>query len=125
MIRSDKLNRHDHGIYTEMAALSLNVNVNVMDEEESKEIILHETLSENNSKGVSKSERNIANETLSQKISADIPENTITELKDEENKEPSLTEKVTSYFNIFECGRNLLDQLEVTYQRAFMATPED
>ena len=55
----------------------------------------------------------------------DVPGNTITELKDEENKEPSVTQKVTSYFNIFECGRNLLDQLEVTYQRAFMATPED
>ena len=35
-----------------------------------------------------------------------------------------MTQKVTSYFNIFECGRNLLDQLDVTYQRAFMATPE-
>ena len=33
-----------------------------------------------------------------------------------------MTEKVKSYFNIFECGRNLLDQLDVTYQRAFMAT---
>ena len=36
-----------------------------------------------------------------------------------------MTQKVTSYFNIFKCGINLLDQLEVTYQRAFMATPED
>ena len=44
------------------------------------------------------------------------------ELKDKEHKEPSVTEKVTSYFNIFECGRNLLDQLDVMYQRAFMAT---
>ena len=34
-----------------------------------------------------------------------------------------MTEKVTSYFNIFECGRNILDQLDVTYKRAFMATP--
>ena len=33
-----------------------------------------------------------------------------------------MTEKVTSYFNIFECSRNILDQLDVTYQRAFMAT---
>ena len=32
-----------------------------------------------------------------------------------------MTEIVTSYFNIFECGRNILDQLEVTYQQAFMA----
>ena len=32
-------------------------------------------------------------------------------------------EKVTSYLNIFECSINLLDQLDVTYQRAFMALP--
>ena len=44
------------------------------------------------------------------------------ELKDDEHKELSVMEKVTSYFNIFECGRNILDQLDVTYQRAFMAT---
>ena len=31
--------------------------------------------------------------------------------------------KGTSHFNIFECGRNLLDQLDVTYQQAFMASP--
>ena len=31
--------------------------------------------------------------------------------------------KVTSYFNIFKCGRNILDQLYVTYQREFMSTP--
>ena len=86
---------------------------------------MYKTLSENNSKDVSKSERNIVNETLSQNNSADVPQNTITELKDEENKEPSVTQKVTSYFNIFECGRNILDQLNVKYQGAFMATPED
>ena len=36
-----------------------------------------------------------------------------------------MTEKVKSYFNIYECGRNLLEQLDVTYQRAFIATPKD
>ena len=30
--------------------------------------------------------------------------------------------KGASYFNIFEYGRNLLDQLDVTYQRAFTAS---
>ena len=30
--------------------------------------------------------------------------------------------KGASYFNIFECGRNLLDQLDVTYKRAFTAS---
>ena len=83
---------------------------------------MHETLSENQSKDVGKSECNSVHKTLSQKNSKDVPDNVIKELKDDENKEPSVTEKVTSYFNIFECVRNLLDQLEVTYQRAFMAT---
>ena len=83
---------------------------------------MHETLSENKSKDVSESKRNIVNETLSQNNSADVPDKAITELKYEEYKEPSVTEKVTSYFNIFECERNILDQLDVTYQRAFMVT---
>ena len=62
---------------------------------------MHETLSENKSKDVSESERNIVNETLLQINSMDVPENTITKLKDEEHKEPSVTQKVKSYFNIF------------------------
>ena len=60
--------------------------------------------------------------TLSQNNCIDVPYNGITELKKNEHKEPSVTEKVTSYFNIFECGINLLDPLDVTYQRAFMET---
>ena len=122
MMRSDKLNWHDHGGYTKITAPSLNVNVT--DEDKSKEIIVHKTLSKNKSKDVSKSKRNIINKTLSQNNSADVSENTITELKDEEHKELSVTKEVKSYFNIFECGRNILDQLDVTYQRAFMSTPE-
>ena len=86
---------------------------------------MHETLSYHNFKDGRESERNIFNKTLSQNNSADVPENTITELKDEDHKEPSVTQKVTSYFNIFECGRNILEQLDVTYQWALMYTPED
>ena len=33
-----------------------------------------------------------------------------------------MSDKGSSYFNIFECGRNLLDQLDVTYQHAFTAS---
>ena len=40
-------------------------------------------------------------------------------MKNDENTEPSVSVKGASYFNIFECGRNILDQLDVTYQRAF------
>ena len=32
-----------------------------------------------------------------------------------------MNKEVTNYFNIFECGRNLLGRLDITYQRAFMA----
>ena len=72
---------------------------------------------------VSESECNIFHGTLSHNNSSDVPNNVITELKYDEHIEPSVTDKGSSYFNIFECGRNLLDQLDVTYQRAFMASP--
>ena len=61
---------------------------------------MHKTLSENSPTDVSESERNIVNRTLSQNNSADVPENTISELNDEEYKEHSVTEKVKIYFNI-------------------------
>ena len=35
---------------------------------------------------------------------------------------PSANIKEASYFNIFECGRNVLDKLDVTYQSAFTAS---
>ena len=40
----------------------------------------------------------------------------------EDHIKPSANVKEASYFNIFECGRNLLDKLDVTYQRAFTAS---
>ena len=79
MMRSNNLNWHDHGGYTEITAQSLNVNVT--DKDESKHIILHKGLSENFSTNVSKSNQKIVNETLSQKNSADVSEYTITQLK--------------------------------------------
>ena len=53
-----------HGIYAEETDPSSNVNVT--DEDESKEIIVHENLSENLSMELSKSECNIFHETLLQ-----------------------------------------------------------
>ena len=46
----------------------------------------------------------------------------ITELNYDDHIEPSANVKEASYFNIFECGRNILDKLDVTYQRAFTAS---
>ena len=84
---------------------------------------MHKTLSENQYKDVSESECNIVHKTLSQNNSSDVPSNVITELKDNKHKETSVIGKGTSYFNIFKCGRNILDQLDVMYQRAFVASP--
>ena len=37
-------------------------------------------------------------------------------MKDDEHIENSVIDEGSSYFNIFECGRDILDQLDVTYQ---------
>ena len=89
MLISDEHNQNLHGSYAEETAPSLNVNI--MEEEKSKEIIVHKTLSENQSKDVRKSECNIFHETLSQNNYTDVRDNVITELKDDEHKEPSMT----------------------------------
>ena len=75
-MRSDEHNRHVHGSYAEENTLSSDVHVT--DEDESKEIIMHEPLLDNLSMDVSESECNIVHETLSQNNSADVPENVIT-----------------------------------------------
>ena len=92
MMRSDELNRHVHGSYVEKTSPSSNVNFT--DEDKSKQIIVHKTLSENKSKDVSKSECNIVHETLLQNNSAGIPVNITTELKDDDHNEPSVIGKV-------------------------------
>ena len=83
---------------------------------------MHKPESENLYMDISESECNIVKETLSQNNSSDAPTNAITELKYDEHIEPSVSDKVSSYFKISECGRNLLDQLDVAYKRAFIAS---
>ena len=84
MMRYNENNRHVYGSYAEETAPSSNVNVT--DEDESKEITVHENLLENQSMDVSESECNIVQETLSKNNSSDVPTNVITELKDDEHK---------------------------------------
>ena len=48
--------------------------------------------------------------------------NANTELNYEDDVKPSANVKEASYFNIFECRRNILDKIDVTYQRAFTAS---
>ena len=99
---------------------------NYTDEDESNNSIVHEPfdepLLENLIMDVSESECNIVNENSSQSDSSDVPTNVISELNYDDHIEPSVSVKEASYFNIFECGRNLLDHLDVSYQRAFTAS---
>ena len=76
MMESDEHNRRVHSSYAEETATSSNVNVT--DEDESKEFILHKPVSENLSMDVSESECNIVNETLLQNNLSDVPTNVIT-----------------------------------------------
>ena len=64
------------------------------------------------------SECNIVNETLSQSNSSNVT----TELNYDDHIKPSTNVKDASYFNIFECGRSILDKLGFTYQPAFAAS---
>ena len=105
------------------------------DEDKSKRIIVHKGLSQSCSTNEDESKQSIVNKTLSHNYCADvdklcstekdISECTITEQKDAEYEESSVTKEVLSYFNIFGCGRNLLDRLDVTYERACMSTPKN
>ena len=113
---SGTLNWHDYGGYTEMTAPSLNDYSR--SEDESKRIIVHETLSQTCSVNKDKSKQSIVNENLSQNYSKDVDklcsteidksEYTITEQKDEGNE---VTYDVPTFnvSNVFECGRNNTD----------------
>ena len=112
-----------NGYEKEMAPSS---DVNDTDEDESNNSIVNEPFEEPSSENlimdVSKSECNIVNETSSHSNSSEVPTNVISELNYDDHIEPSANVKEASYFNIFECSRNLLDHLDVTYQRAFTAS---
>ena len=126
MMRSDTLNWHNYGGYTEMTYLSLNVYST--DEDESKRIIVHKNLLQNCSAGESELKIIIVHKTLLHNYSADVdkicsteiekPEYTITEQKYEGNE---VTYYVPNFnvSNVFECGRNNPD---VSYERAYMTT---
>ena len=113
-----------HGSYEK--EMDPSSDVNDTDEDESNNSIVHEPFDEPSSENlimeVSESECNIVNETSSQSDSSDVPTNVITELNHDDHIEPSENVKEASYFNIFECGRNLLYHMDVTYQREFTAS---
>ena len=69
-MRVDTLNWYDYGDYTKMTAPSLNVYST--DEDESKRIIMHKTLSQNCSANKDESKQIIFSKNLSQNYSVDV-----------------------------------------------------
>ena len=55
-----------------------------------------------------------------------MPSKNMNKQKDANNEaeyeESSVTDELPSYFNIFKCGRNILNRLDMTYERACMST---
>ena len=133
MMRDDALNSHIYSVRTEITALSLHVYST--DEEESKGIIVHETLSHSCYTDEEKSKGIIVNKNLSQSCSTDEDELFSTE---EDKSECTIMKHkyaknevkydVSNYFNafnVFKCGRNILDRIDMSYKRAYMATPKE
>ena len=124
MMRSGDNNHYVHDGYEKEMALSSNVNDKNedTDEDESNNSIVHDLFDERTSENlimdVSESECNIVDETLLQSDTSNVSK----ELNYEGDVKPSANVKEASYFNIFECGRNILEKLDVTYQRAFTAS---
>ena len=110
MMRSGEHNQHVHNSYEKETASSSNVKDT--DEDTNKDESNHsiaqsfdEPSSENQD---SESDPNYIN--------------TTTELNHNEYIKPSASVIEASYYNIFECGRSVLDKLDVTYQSAFIAS---
>ena len=86
---------------------------------------MHETLLQSCSTDKDKSEGIIVNETLSQRCSTDGDELCSTEedkseyaIKKQKDTKNEVTYDVPNYFNafnVFKCGRKLLDRLDVSY----------
>ena len=121
MMRSGENNHYVHDGYGKEMAPSSDVNDTDedKDEDESNNSIVHDLFDEPSAENLeSESECNIVNETSSQSDSSNIT----TELNYDDHIKPSANVKEASYFNIFECRRNVLDKLDVTYQNAFAAS---
>ena len=107
MMRSGENNHHVHGGYGKDMASSLDVKDTDKDKDEDES---------NNS--IARSFDEPSEENLESESDCNIV-NATTELNYDYHIKPAANVKEASYFTIFECVRNLLDKLDVTYQRAF------
>ena len=110
MMRSGENNHHVHDGYGKEMASSSDVKDTDKDKDEDES---------NNS--IARSFDEPSAENLESESYCNIV-NATTELNCDEHIKPSANVIEASYFNIFECGRNVLDKLDVIYQSAFAAS---
>ena len=110
MMRSGKHKQHVHDSYGKETASSSNVKDTDEDTDEDE-----------SNQSIAQSFDEPSSENLDSESDCNIV-NTTTELNCNEHIKPSASVIEASYFNIFECGRSVLDKLDFTYQSAFTAS---
>ena len=110
MIKSGEHKQHVHDSYGKETASSSDVKDTGEDTNKDK-----------SNHSIARSFDNPSSENLESESDCNIV-NTTTELKCNEHIKPSANVIEASSFNLFECGRSVLDKLDVTYQSAFAAS---
>ena len=120
MMRANTRNRHVHGGYTQIDdTLS---NVTHIDDNESEHVIKHEALLQSHSANIRESEQSIVNENILQNYSENVDK--LCSMENNEQEDEHIESLKPSYFKIFECGRSMLDKLDVSYELTCMASKE-
>ena len=131
MMIYDGLNSHVYPVRTEMIATKHIPTFHVCstDERKLKYFLVNETLLHICSMDKDESKGSIVDEFSTEEDESEYVHKYINKQKDAKNEadyeEYSVTDKVPIYFNIFECGKNIFNRLDVTYERSCMATPKD
>ena len=110
MMRSGENNHHVHDGYGK----DMDLSSDVKDTDEDKDV-------DKSKNSIVRSFDEPSAENLESESDCNIV-NATTELNYDEHIKLSANVIEASYFNIFECGSNVLDKLDVTYQSAFAAS---
>ena len=131
MMRTDALNLENYPVRMEMTSTKQIPTSHIFstNESELKEFLVDKNLSQICSMDKDESRGIIVNECYTKEEETEFIHNNINKQKyaknEAEYEESSVTNEVPRYFNIFECGRNILNRLDVTYEQACMATTKE
>ena len=122
MMRSDALNLHVYPVRMEITSTQHIPTSHVCStyKRKLKEFLVYEALSQIYSTYKYESKGIIVNKCSTEEDESECVYKNINKQKEES----SFTDEVPSYFNIFECCRDILNRLDMTYERACMATPK-